>query len=193
AAVLVRDHAGAVGVREHEIVVAGQKADRRGGVPGRERSTRQVEQLATALVAEGAERPERLERRLEVAYAEPAPLGDVRPGRRPEGSEVTADEALAGRQRIDLLVVDQDVARLARLLPGSRGGRVGDAADGAQRVPESRPAVVLDPVRLAEPGEDLGPGTRLSAELEQGVVDGVGDSSGLGADPRRQRDRRAEH
>ena len=95
-------------------------------------------------------------------------------------------------QRVDLLVVDQDVASLARLLPGSRRRGVGEPADGAQRVPEAEPAVVVDLVRLLEPGENLGARPWLAPELEQRVVNAVGQLRRLGADPRRHRDRRAE-
>ena len=96
---LVGDDAAAVGVGEDEVVEARQEAHGSGSVARRQWRTRQVEELAAALVAEAPQRLERLERRLEVAYAKAAPRGDVRTGRRPERAEIAADERDPCRQR----------------------------------------------------------------------------------------------
>src|SRR5262249_10898896 len=98
-AVLVRDHARPVGMRQDEVVVAREEPDRGARVAGRERGAWQIEQLTSPLVAEAPQRLERRERGLEVAHAEPAPLGDVSPRRRPESPEVATDEALSRWQR----------------------------------------------------------------------------------------------
>ena len=78
-------------VREQRAVPLRQEPDRCGRVAGWERRAREVEQKTAVLVAKGP-KPERVERRPELAGLQPGPRADVVHGRRPEGGEVAAEE-----------------------------------------------------------------------------------------------------
>jgi len=92
--VLLGEDPSAPGVHEQRRVPGRQEAHRRGGLRGRQRCTREVEQLAALLVPEPAKR-QPLERARERAHAHPGPVGDVGARRRTERTEVAADEVLA--------------------------------------------------------------------------------------------------
>ena len=95
---LLGQHAAPVGVREQRVVPLRQEADGRGRVGGRERRARDVEQLAAVLVAEAAQRLERVERGGEVGDAEARPVGDVGARRRAEGARGSGARARCARR-----------------------------------------------------------------------------------------------
>ena len=88
----------AVVVREQRVVPLRQEAHGRGRVGRRERRARDVEQLASVLVAEAPQRLERVERGGEVGDAEARPVGDVGARRRAEGARGSGGRARCARR-----------------------------------------------------------------------------------------------
>ncbi len=91
--VLLREDAGAPRVDEQDRVPGREEAHRRRRLGVRERSAREIEELAAGLVAEATQR-EALERGLEQARLHPRPQPDVGARRGPERAEVAADEVV---------------------------------------------------------------------------------------------------
>ena len=92
----LEEHPASLGVREQDVVVLGQEADRRGRVRIGPRRVGQVEELAAVLVAERPQpRPQALD---DLAQpGQPAPGRHVRDRRRPERGEVPEDDVVERR------------------------------------------------------------------------------------------------
>ena len=122
-AVLLGQDQRAAGVGEQRGVPGAEEAHRRGRVGVRQRQVGEVEQLGAVLGLEAAQR-QPLERRLDVARGQPAPVGDLGLRGRPEARQVAGDEVVERVVRRDVgrpdPVLGEPVEVRAAALPGAR-------------------------------------------------------------------------